>query len=89
MELPCSLANMSVSDAKKLKNKLRKQQLREQQEKQKQLDAERKKKEFHRNRNKDDAEEEKIKEEEIVADKLERVRRFSSMGNTIELIEYF
>jgi hypothetical protein len=64
---------MSASEAKKLKNKLRKQQLREQQEKQKQIDAERKKKEFQRNRNKDDGEEEKIKEDEIVAEKLERV----------------
>ncbi len=68
------LANMSAAEAKKLKNKLRKQQLREQQEKQKQIDAERKKKEFQRNRNKDDGEEEKIKEDEIVAEKLERVR---------------
>ena len=64
---------MSASEAKKLKNKLRKQQLREQQEKQKQIDTERKKKEFQRNRNKDDGEEEKIKEDEIVAEKLEHV----------------
>ena len=74
------LANMPASDAKKLKNKLRKQQLREQQEKQKQIDAERKKKEFQRNRNKDDAEEEKIKEDDIVAEKLERVRAHESFA---------
>ena len=66
---------MSASEAKKLKNKLRKQQLREQQEKQKQIDAERKKKEFQRNRNKEDGEEEKIKEDEIVAEKLERCEK--------------
>ncbi|CAF1021988.1 unnamed protein product [Adineta steineri] len=70
-----NLANMSASEAKKLKNKLRKQQLREQQEKQKQIDAERKKKEFQRSRNKDDGEEEKVKEDEIVAEKLERCEK--------------
>ncbi|CAF0981001.1 unnamed protein product [Rotaria sordida] len=70
-----NLANMSASEAKKIKSKLRKQQLREQQEKQKQIDAERKKKEFQRHRNKDDGEEEKIKEDEIIAEKLERCEK--------------
>ncbi|UJR23099.1 hypothetical protein I4U23_026122 [Adineta vaga] len=67
-----NLANMSASEAKKLKNKQRKQQLREQQEKQKLIDAERKKKEFQRSRNKDDAEEEKVKEDDLVPERLER-----------------
>ncbi|CAF3365910.1 unnamed protein product [Rotaria socialis] len=70
-----TLANMSVAEAKKHKNKLRKQQLREQQEKQKLMEAERRKKEFQRSRNKEDAEEEKVKEEEIVADKLEHCEK--------------
>lgn len=64
---------MSAGEAKKLKNKLRKQQMREQQEKQKQIEAERRKKESQRHRNKDDGEEEKIKEEELVGEKLEHV----------------
>ena len=67
------LANMSASEAKKYRSKMRKQQMREEQEKQKQLEAERRKKEFQRSRNKEDAEEDKMKEEEIVAEKLERV----------------
>ncbi|CAF0922384.1 unnamed protein product [Rotaria sordida] len=70
-----NLANMSIGEAKKLKNKLRKQQLREQQEKQKQIEVERRKKEFQRSRNKDDGEEEKVKEEEIVAEKLEHCEK--------------
>ncbi|CAF4348649.1 unnamed protein product [Rotaria magnacalcarata] len=70
-----TLANMSAAEAKKHKNKLRKQQLREQQEKQKLMEAERRKKEFQRSRNKEDAEEEKVKEEEIVAEKLEHCEK--------------
>ncbi|CAF3920737.1 unnamed protein product, partial [Rotaria magnacalcarata] len=70
-----NIANMSTAEAKKLKNKLRKQQLREQQERQKQIDAERKKKEFQRSRNKDDGDEEKVKEDEINAEKLERCEK--------------
>lgn len=69
-----SLANMSAAEAKKLRNKNRKQQMREQQEKQKQLEVERRKKEIQRIRNKDDGDEEKVKEDEINAEKLERVR---------------
>lgn len=47
--------------------------MREQQEKQKQLEAERRKKESQRHRGKEEGEEEKLKEDEINADKLERV----------------
>jgi len=68
-------ANLSASEVKKLKNKARKKQLQEQQAKQQQIDAERKRKEFQRNKNKDDGEEEKIKEDELVAEKLERVEK--------------
>ncbi|CAF1385407.1 unnamed protein product, partial [Didymodactylos carnosus] len=64
--------NISASEMKKHKNKQRRQQAREQQEKQKQIEADRKKKESQRNKNKDDGEEEKIKEEELVGEKLER-----------------
>ena len=65
--------NVSAGEAKKLKNKLRKQQMREQQEKQKQIEADRRKKESHRHRAKDDGEDEKVKEDEIVAEKLDHV----------------
>ncbi|CAF1077117.1 unnamed protein product [Didymodactylos carnosus] len=64
--------NMSASEMKKHKNKQRRQQAREQQEKQKQIEADRKKKESQRSRHKDDGEEEKVKEEELIAEKLER-----------------
>lgn len=70
-----NLANMSEAESKKLRNKNRKQQMRAQQEKQKQLEAEQRKKESQRHRTKDDGEEEKVKEDEFNAEKLERCEK--------------
>ncbi|UJR25810.1 hypothetical protein I4U23_007160 [Adineta vaga] len=70
-----NLSNMSASEAKKLKNKLRKQKMREEQEKQKQIEAERRKKESQRQRNKEDGEEEKVKEDELIPEKLEHCEK--------------
>ena len=66
--------NLTPSELKKLKNKQKKQQLKAQQEKEKLLQIEQKKKELNKQKNKEDnGDAETINEEDLYADKLERV----------------
>ena len=66
--------NLTPSELKKLKNKQKKQQLKAQQEKEKLLQIEQKKKELNKQKNKEDnGDAETINEEDLYADKLEKV----------------
>ena len=66
--------NLTPSELKKLKNKQKKQQLKAQQEKEKLLQIEQKKNELNKQKNKEDnGDAETINEEDLYADKLERV----------------
>lgn len=68
------VANLTPSELKKLKNKQKKQQIKAQQEKEKQQQIEQKKKELNKQKAKEDGGEvETANEEELQADKLERV----------------
>ena len=72
-----SLANLTPSELKKLKNKQKKQQLKAQEEKEKLQQIEQKKKELNKQKNKDDGgETETISEEDLQPEKLERVFNF-------------
>lgn len=66
--------NLTPSELKKLKNKQKKQQIKAQQEKEKQQQIEQKKKELSKQKNKEDSGDvETTNEEELIAEKLERV----------------
>ena len=69
-----NLENLTPSELKKLKNKQKKQQLKAQLEKDKQQQLEQKKKELNKQKKDDNNDGDVVKEEELHADKLERVR---------------
>ncbi len=69
-----NLENLTPSELKKLKNKQKKQQLKAQQEKEKQMQIEQKKKELNKQKNKEEnGDAEAINEEDLQAEKLEKV----------------
>jgi peptide alpha-N-acetyltransferase len=69
-----NVENLSASELKKLKNKQKKQQLKAQQEKDKQMQLEQKKKEMNKPKKEDGGENDAVNEEELVPEKLERVK---------------
>lgn len=68
--------NLTPAELKKLKNKQKKQQLKAQQEKEKQQQLELKRKELNKQKNKEDSDMEQPVEEELLPEKLERVKIF-------------
>ena len=75
-ETATNTENLSPAELKKLKNKLKKQQLKAQNEKEKQQQLEQKKKEMNKQKNKEDSDLEQPIEEELLPEKLERVKLF-------------
>jgi hypothetical protein len=75
-DLNTNTENLTPSELKKLKNKQKKQQIKAQQEKEKQQQIEQKKKELNKQKAKEDGGEvEAVNEEDLQADKLERVKK--------------